>query len=282
MIVMRRNVLAAIFLLLFVLVVRGEDKVFKVLAIGNSFSVDAVEQNLYELAAAQGKDLMIGNAYIGGCSINAHLQYLKTGAPNYSYRKGINGKFEEYASQRLADIIKNEDWDLITLQQSSPQSGQLDKYVNMNELKDGVKSIAKNPNVRFAFHMTWAYQQNSTHSAFVNYESNQKVMYRSICKAVNSATRNAGIKDIIPCGRAIQIAREMVGDTLTRDGYHLALKMGRYVAACTWCEYLTGKSVEGNPYRPSGMSEETARKAQAAAHKAMRHLRRALRQCETE
>ena len=39
-------------------------KVIKVLTIGNSFSQDAVEQYLYELAAAQGDSLIIGNAYI--------------------------------------------------------------------------------------------------------------------------------------------------------------------------------------------------------------------------
>ena len=40
-------------------------KLIKVLAIGNSFSQDAIEQYLYELAHAQGDSLVIGNAYIG-------------------------------------------------------------------------------------------------------------------------------------------------------------------------------------------------------------------------
>ena len=48
-------------------------KTIKVLAIGNSFSEDAVENYLYELAAAQGDSLVIGNAYIGGCSIDRNL-----------------------------------------------------------------------------------------------------------------------------------------------------------------------------------------------------------------
>lgn len=279
---MKRNAFAVILLFFCVLVARGDDKVFKVLAIGNSFSVDAVEQNLYELAAAQGKTLLIGNAYIGGCSINSHWKNIQTGAPDYSYRKGVNGIFDELPKQKLSDIVKDEDWDLITLQQASHYSGQLDTYVDLANLKEEVKKIAKNPNVKFAFHMTWAYQQNSTHKAFVNYDKNQMVMYNAICRAIDSATRDVDIKDIIPCGRAIQIGRGMVGDTLTRDGYHLSLSMGRYIAACTWCEYLTGKSVVGNPYRPDGMSPEIALKAQTAAHKAMRHVRKALRKGETE
>ena len=49
--------------------ITADAKVVKVLAIGNSFSQDAVEQYLYELAAAQGDSLVIGNAYIGGAPL---------------------------------------------------------------------------------------------------------------------------------------------------------------------------------------------------------------------
>jgi len=37
----------------------------KILAIGNSFSEDAVENYLFELAEAAGKKIIIGNLYIG-------------------------------------------------------------------------------------------------------------------------------------------------------------------------------------------------------------------------
>ena len=54
-------------------------KELKVLAIGNSFSVDAVEQNLYELAKANGDRIVIGNMHIGGCSLERHYLNLKIG-----------------------------------------------------------------------------------------------------------------------------------------------------------------------------------------------------------
>ena len=44
----------------------GQRKVVKILAIGNSFSQDAVEQYLHELAEAEGISTIIGNMYIGG------------------------------------------------------------------------------------------------------------------------------------------------------------------------------------------------------------------------
>ena len=40
-----------------------QGRIIKVLAIGNSFSEDAVEQNLYELAVGGGDTLIIGNIY---------------------------------------------------------------------------------------------------------------------------------------------------------------------------------------------------------------------------
>ena len=46
----------------------------RILAIGNSFSQDAVEQNLYEICAAAGQQVIIGNMYIPGCSIDKHVR----------------------------------------------------------------------------------------------------------------------------------------------------------------------------------------------------------------
>ena len=48
--------------------------VVKILAIGNSFSADAVEQELYGLFAAEGKKVIIGNLYIGGCPLATHAE----------------------------------------------------------------------------------------------------------------------------------------------------------------------------------------------------------------
>jgi hypothetical protein len=78
-----------------------------------------------------------------------------------------------------------------------------------------------------------------------------------------------GIKRVIPSGTAIQLARYRLGDILNRDGFHLSLTIGRYTAACTWCEFLTGRIVDGNNYWPDTISEEEAQVCQLAAHEAM-------------
>lgn len=56
----------------------------RILSIGNSFSVDAVEQNLWDLGHEDGRVLIIGNMYIGGCSLARHLRNIKGDIADYS------------------------------------------------------------------------------------------------------------------------------------------------------------------------------------------------------
>jgi len=50
---------------------KPQKETIKILAIGNSFSDDAVEY-LDELAIADSVPLIVGNLYIGGCSLQRH------------------------------------------------------------------------------------------------------------------------------------------------------------------------------------------------------------------
>lgn len=59
----------------------------RVLAIGNSFSQDAVEQYLHELGKSEGYIMIIGNMYIGGCSLERHVKNIRNNTPAYAYRK---------------------------------------------------------------------------------------------------------------------------------------------------------------------------------------------------
>ena len=132
----------------------------------------------------------------------------------------------------------------------------------------------------FLLFMTWAYACNATHPGFATYGKNQVKMYQAILQAVHQATADNHIDRIIPSGIAIQRARAVLGDTLNRDGYHLSYTVGRYTAACTWCEFLTGKSVVGNTYRPSSVSATDAMIAQYAAHQAMALAPQSVLSCE--
>ena len=245
----------------------------KILAIGNSFSRDAVEQYLYELAEAAGDSLVIGNAYIGGCSLERHNKNLDENAPAYVYRKIIGGKYTEEPSKTLEECIMDEPWDFISIQQVSQHSGMYETYFPYStNLIEYINSKTKNPDVKIVLHRTWAYSKDSSHDGFTNYDRNQDKMYKAIVETTNKVVANVSEVDfIIPAGTAIQNGRTSpLGDSFCRDGYHLELTYGRYTAACTWYEAIVGKSVVGNSYHPSSISPAVAKIAQKAAHAAVR------------
>lgn len=245
----------------------------KILAIGNSFSTDAAESYVDDLAKANGMELIIANMYIGGCSLERHWNNAEKELAAYSYRKIVNGDTVVVPHQTLITAIKDEEWDYITFQQASPLSGKVESYFPyLPKLMAFVKQHATNPRLQFAFHQTWAYAADSKSQAFENYNKDQQFMYESIVAAVREATRRAGIRIVIPAGTAIQNGRtSFVGDRFTRDGYHLNSGVGQFTAACVWYELLLKRPARKNPFVPAGLTPEEAAVAKKAAHKAIRH-----------
>lgn len=251
----------------------AQQKTVRILAIGNSFSQDAVEQYLHELAEAEGISTIIGNMFIGGCSLERHVKNARDNAPAYAYRKiGTDGKKREKGKMSLEAVLADEDWDYVSLQQASPFSGMYETYeASLPELIEYVKARLPKK-TKLMLHQTWAYASTSKHSGFKNYNCNQLTMYQAIADAVKKAAKANKIKIVIPSGTAIQNARtSFIGDHLNRDGYHLDVKIGRYTAACTWFERIFKHNVIGNPYAPEGLDEARKAVAQKAAHAAIKH-----------
>lgn len=251
----------------------AQQKTVRILAIGNSFSQDAVEQYLHELAEAEGISTIIGNMFIGGCSLERHVKNARDNAPAYAYRKiGTDGKKREKGKMSLETVLADEDWDYVSLQQASPFSGMYETYeASLPELIEYVKARLPKK-TKLMLHQTWAYASTSKHSGFKNYNCNQLTMYQAIADAVKKAAKANKIKIVIPSGTAIQNARtSFIGDHLNRDGYHLDVKIGRYTAACTWFERIFKHNVVGNPYAPEGLDEARKAVAQKAAHAAVKH-----------
>ena len=248
------------------------DSIVKILAIGNSFSQDALETYLFELAQSDNIKVIIGNLYIGGASLELHWNNAKENKPAYQYRKiDISGAKTNKTNISIADALAEEDWDFISFQQVSSSSGIYETYVEpLPLLFDYVKTRATNPAVKYILHQTWAYSQDSPHKLFVNYNKDQMTMYKAIVDAVWRVKELVPIDLIVPAGTAIQNGRtSTLGDNFCRDGYHLELNFGRYTAACTWFETLFKKSVIGNSYKPDTISEYEAEIAQYAAHYAV-------------
>lgn len=246
-------------------------KLTKILALGNSFSQDAVDQNLYELAKSEGLEILIGNLNIGGCSLDRHWNNISNDVAEYAYLKIENGNKTNTSGNRISVIIKEEDWDYISIQQVSGYSGVFSSYANLPKIMNYLRENATNPNVKFILHQTWAYAETSHHGDFPKYDNNQMKMYKAIVKTAKQAAKAGNIDIIIPSGTAIQNGRtSYIGDNFDRDGFHLQLTYGRYTVACTWFEKIFGVDVRNNSFIPTGVDESEANVARAAAHFAVK------------
>lgn len=246
-----------------------EQGIVKILAIGNSFSQDAVEQYLYDLAKAAGIDVIIGNMYIGGCDLDKHYANMQSDAAAYEYRKVVAGEKTNRKGVRLSEALSDESWDYISLQQSSGKSGKYDTYTALPQLIGSL--TAKVPEASLIWHQTWAYAASSNHADFPAYNKDQMTMYNVIASSARKAMNdNSQLKLMVPSGTAIQNARTTyVGDVFNRDGYHLEVTYGRYTAACTWFEALFGIDVTTTTYAPSTVNDEMAAIARLSAHRAV-------------
>ena len=241
----------------------------KILAIGNSFSVDAMKNHLYDLLKSADYDqVILGNLYIGGCSLDTHWNNISGNLSAYQYQKNDdNGEWVYTENATALSALQDETWDIITVQQASPDSGRGNTYGNLQNIVNWVNANKTNSNAKVLWHMTWAYQQNSDHEGFANYGNDQMTMYNAIVNAVqNNVLTVNGINGVIPSGTAIQNLRTSgLGDTLTADGYHLKDTYGDYTAALTWFRAITGESLDLVTYWPDSVKDYQADIMQAAA-----------------
>ncbi|WP_326910881.1 DUF4886 domain-containing protein [Sedimentibacter sp. MB31-C6] len=216
-------------------------KEIKILTIGNSFSENA-SRWIYDIAKSAGVNVTIGNLYIDGCSLEKHWENASNNNNVYTYHKWISSNVTTKTYLSIKTAILDEDWDYITFQQVSGDSGY---YITFQPYLDNLISYVKDiaPNAKLALNMTWAYAEDCANENFNKYNNKQKTMYNAITNAYQSAIAETDIDIIIPCGTAIQNARtnqilKKIDNELTRDGYHLNEKMGSYIAGLTFFQSL--------------------------------------------
>ncbi len=229
----------------------------KILAIGNSFSEDATAY-LEPIAASANVFAKVRNVFYPGCSLQEHYHFYKTGSKPYDFEK--NGCAIDNKKYSLVEILKKDEWDIITFQQSSPNSGVDSTYEPF--LTELLKIAKKHcPRANFWLHRTWAYDYNSDWKAFNNYNNDRDIMFSEISKATNHMAQLHHLS-IIPVGDYIQeIRKNEVFDTrngvpLYRDGGHLSYFAGRYLAGLVWFRYLLQGEVSGVKYKPEHITND--------------------------
>ncbi|MBO5379567.1 MAG: DUF4886 domain-containing protein [Clostridia bacterium] len=221
-----------------------------VLCIGNSFSEDSTRY-LHQISDGE---IYVRNLYIGGCSLETHWNNIVEARADYEWQK--NGRMLKMMS--INDALTKKKWDFVTVQQVSHLSGMPETYEPfLTNIIEFIKE--KCPNAKIVFHRTWAYDDNSTHAGFVNYGNDRGKMIDAIIKTSNFYAEKHSL-EVIPNGEAIEAARalpEFQGKrNINRDGFHLSLDYGRYLAGLTMYGFFTGKDATLVTYEPEDTDPE--------------------------
>lgn len=209
-------------------------KTMKLLVIGNSFSIDSAHW-LFDIAKSAGVNIVVGVAHGSGYSLEQHWEGIQNNVSITAYQKWdrVNGHVIQ-DSPLLKNIIPDENWDIITYQQASNNSGKYETFQPfLNDIHNFVSGIATNGSVRYGLNMTWPYASDRT-----NGYGTQEDMYVAVAGAYQQALEEMDFDILLPTGTAIQSARsnpylQVVGNDLCRDTSHLDYGIGRYIAALT-------------------------------------------------
>ena len=223
-----------------------DGKTLKILAVTSSFGLNTTEL-LYAIAKAEGaEEVIVGRLYASGCTLEQHVEAAKTGSNFYEYTKFTADGRTEMEGIPLKYGLQDEDWDIIFTQQSAHSSPLARTYGDyIDTLMAYLQENKTNPNARFVWNVTWAFQSDATEKVFVDtFHSNQMEMYESILAAAQEkVVPRTDFAALIPTGTAVQNARtSYFGDTLTKDKLHLN-NLGRAIAGYTVWATLTGKEL---------------------------------------
>ena len=214
----------------------------KILAIGNSFSQDATRY-LQSIAKADGENMKVVNLYIGGCPLRLH--YINALEDRRNYAIQLHGESIGFFAS-IKEALISDAWDVVTVQQASPQSFKYDTYQPyLNFLADYVRKYC--PKTKIYVHQTWAYEDGTERLHNMGYEKSAD-MFSDIQKAYQQAFEDIKADGMIPAGTLMQELLNNGIEKVHRDGFHASLGLGRYAIGLLWYKVLTGRSIEENTF----------------------------------
>ena len=170
--------------------------------IGNSFSQNATTY-LDQIAKENGKILIIGRAEIGGCSLERHWSHTAAFETDSTDAKG-----KPYKGRSLKLLLSEQPWDIVTIQQNSYNSSDLQTYQPYaRNLYNYVKK--HHPAAKILLHQTWAYRVDAKKFGRVNATVDTKSdieMWEKSRAAYHLVAKQLNVK-LIPVGDAFNMVR---------------------------------------------------------------------------
>lgn len=169
----------------------------------------------------------------------------------------------------------SEDWDWISIQHGTKDGSRYtleESYMNLPCLIEYIRSKVSEK-TKISFNMAWVMESYGTHPEICTYDGNQMLMYQKLTELTEHLILPMkGLDRISPTGTAIQNARAtQLCDRLSRDGFHLSLDIGRYIAGLTFLKALTDQDIDCVSWIPEGVTEEDRQIAIAVSNRAIKN-----------
>jgi len=196
--IMKRILVAVLALLALTLgVASGQARTLRVFAVGNSFSQNA-STYLRPIAEAGGHEVVFATAQTGGCPLEKHWKAAEAEMQNPG-----SAAAKIYSGKTLVEIISKGQWDVITVQQYSLLSPDVDTYrPYIQKLHDHLKVLQ--PGAEIVVHQTWAYRTDASRFGQVaekKYASSQREMWERSRAAYRQVASELGLR-VLPVGDA--------------------------------------------------------------------------------
>ena len=243
-------------------------KDLKVLMIGNSFSV-CVGSDLHQIVRNCSKHrLELTSAFIGGCTFERHAANLKKAEADPEIKPykvtvwdSAVRKSKSPGNLNVNELLKNNSYDIITIQQGSIQSWSYETYQpHADELIAYIRKYQ--PKAEIVIQQTWSYNKKSSRilphpKARLKFDSDG--MYTRLHAAYAELAKKYGLR-VIPTGDAVQNYRKYAAEKYKSDeipeephiadvvgnrhGDYIHLNhAGRYLQACLWFGFLFGEDI---------------------------------------
>ena len=199
------------------------DDTLNILHLGNSFTTNT-HHHLGTLISHLGvTKTNIQHIYLDGATLERYVEKLEAGA---SLEVSLTTGFAVASNGSLASILAH-DWDVIIFQQASGQAHQYNTYSPyLAQLIHAARQYCTKPGVKIGFEMVWHTYANT---------------FAGIASAARDMMADYNIDILIPAGAAVENARLTSMNTDANDFssdspniQHLAVGVGRYVAACAF------------------------------------------------
>ena len=308
-----KNKLLAAFVLCAGIVGTASAKDLKVLMIGNSFSV-CVGRCLPSIVQSFPEhSLELTSAMIGGCPLEKHAANLKKAETNPDFKpyrvtvwsSDTPQKAKKSFKGSVNELLKNNQYDIVTIQQGSIKSWNYATYQPFAE--ELIAYIRKHqPKAEIVIQQTWAYRCDHPMlkpNPKARCDFDQTGMYERIRESYKKLAETGKFR-VIPMGDAVQLFRKYTpvkfqpsteefkepavpsnaGDVVGRgywkkdpksgesklhfDRIHLNSD-GHYMQACLWFAFLYGEPVSKIKYVPKSVKPEMKALLQKCAQEAL-------------